>query len=268
MVDGSIRMGHPPPTYVEQARQTILAGAKEAVLFCYGSLLRENGPENIEAFRNELPELYQLAELIHEKPIRGISAPKPPNSNSKDDRYVFDFIGMLGLPLVPTTTVREDAAALFLSEHALKETKLIEKVNRIVASGKPILMTERLARRLPKSSITKPDNVLTIDIPKDHWELMDLPVERLGEIRTKLLEPFGLEFEAPSRVSLYLFGEDLVAIENFNDDSVTATLKTNNSLQPNMALVIPQGDVPFTATPGAAKVEIPPRSLTVFEFVR
>ncbi|MGB9596249.1 MAG: hypothetical protein ACPL7B_08210, partial [Candidatus Poribacteria bacterium] len=31
--------GTHPPTYVEQARQTILAGAKESLLFCYGSLL-------------------------------------------------------------------------------------------------------------------------------------------------------------------------------------------------------------------------------------
>jgi hypothetical protein len=38
-------------TYLEQARQTILGGARESLLFCYPSLLEHTGPANIEALR-------------------------------------------------------------------------------------------------------------------------------------------------------------------------------------------------------------------------
>jgi len=47
-------------TYVEQARQTVLAGAREMLLFCYGSLLRDTGPANVEKLREEIPELFKL----------------------------------------------------------------------------------------------------------------------------------------------------------------------------------------------------------------
>ena len=36
---------------VEQARQTILAGARESLLFCYGSLIRGNATKNVEVLR-------------------------------------------------------------------------------------------------------------------------------------------------------------------------------------------------------------------------
>ena len=50
--------GTTPATYVEQARQTVLAGARESMLFCYGSLQNGTGPGNIEALRANIPELF------------------------------------------------------------------------------------------------------------------------------------------------------------------------------------------------------------------
>ena len=87
---------------MEQARQTVLAGAKEMLLFCYGSLQRDTGPANVEKLRTEIPGLFQLAKLVRNKPPKGIAAPKPPNSDAFQEQYVYDFVGMLGLPLVPT----------------------------------------------------------------------------------------------------------------------------------------------------------------------
>ena len=58
-------------TYLEQARQTVLGGARESLLFCYGSLLEGTGPKNIEALRRNIPELLAVAE-------RGPPSPKSP----------------------------------------------------------------------------------------------------------------------------------------------------------------------------------------------
>ena len=52
-------------TYLEQARQTILGGARESMLFCYGALQRDTGPKNIEALRAQLPELLAMAKNVH-----------------------------------------------------------------------------------------------------------------------------------------------------------------------------------------------------------
>ena len=71
-----------------------------------GALQEETGPGNVEALRSEIPGLYRLAELIHGKEPRGVLAPKPSHSDSGDEWYIFDFLGMLGIPLVPSTTVR------------------------------------------------------------------------------------------------------------------------------------------------------------------
>ena len=88
-------------TYLEQARQTVLGGARESMLFCYGSLLEHTGPKNIETLRQNIPELLAVAEQVGHRRIIGVAAYKPANSHPENEHRVFDFVGMLGLPLVP-----------------------------------------------------------------------------------------------------------------------------------------------------------------------
>jgi hypothetical protein len=92
--------------------------------------------------------LFELAKLVRGKPIKGIMAPKPPNSDAHDEQYVFDFVGMLGLPLVPTATINPDADAAFFSVHALKDLAFADKLDKMLAANKPVLITDGLAKRL------------------------------------------------------------------------------------------------------------------------
>ena len=48
-------------------------------------------------------------------------AAKPPNSDAGKEQYVYDFVGMLGLPLVPTAKIDTDARAAFFPVHSLKD---------------------------------------------------------------------------------------------------------------------------------------------------
>ena len=89
-------------TYLEQARQTILGGARESVLFCYPSLQEDTGPANVAALRNELPHLLDLAAWVKGETPRGVVSYKPLGSNAKGEEYLFDWLGMIGLPVVPT----------------------------------------------------------------------------------------------------------------------------------------------------------------------
>ena len=212
--------GTKPATYVEQARQTILGGADEAVLFCYGSLQNESGPENVKALRQELPRLFRLAGLVHGQKPRGIAAPKPPNSDAEGDEYVYDFLGLLGLPLAPSTEVRGDVPCAFLSRQAMKDKDAVQMLLMMMSEKAPVLMTQTLAKQLPESVKLDSEKVQLLDVPKDPWHLMDMPAEQLKAIRKLLLTPLGVEFDAPSRVALYLFGDQTVVIENFNDKPV------------------------------------------------
>ncbi|MBK8501761.1 MAG: hypothetical protein IPL46_05865 [Saprospiraceae bacterium] len=136
-------LGTTPKTYLEQARQTVLAGANEMMLFSYGGLIGENneygnrkgtGIADIEALKVELPGLFELAKLINDKPIKGIHAVKPANSRpvfGYDDSasysgvgtesYVYNFVGMLGIPLIPKEKIDLNAEAAFFPIHILKD---------------------------------------------------------------------------------------------------------------------------------------------------
>jgi len=254
-------------TYVEQARQTVLADAKEMLLFCYGSLLRETGPANIEKLRTEIPGLFKLAGLVRNKPIKGILAPKPPNSDAFNEQYVFDFVGMLGLPLVPAAEIRSDAKAAFFSVHALKDPKFADKLKKMLDAGKPVLITDGLAKRL--KNINRDDENLTVlKVSGNPHNLLKLTRKELEPIRNKLLAPFGLRFDAPNKVALYLIGDNCLIIENFNDESINATVEFSQPVKARKALVLPpEGNVELTRNRGKLEFnKITPRTLVAVEY--
>lgn len=216
--------GTTPPTYLEQARQTILAGARETLLFCYGALLRDTGPANVAALRAELPELFAVAERVRKLRPLGVAAYKPANSPPEKETYVFDFAGMLGLPLVPCHEFPADARAAFFSVHALKDPRFAERFERFVRAGRPVLITDGLAARLAGREVLQRPNVHVLPVKGNPKSLLDLPGAELDALRAPLLQPFKTEFRAPNRVALYLFNGRRWVVENFNDQPVTVEL--------------------------------------------
>ena len=211
-------------TYVEQARQTVLAGARESLLFCYGSLLKETGPANVEALRPCIPELLQVAAEVGQRRAAGIAAYKPPNSHPEKEPRVFDFVGMMGLPLAPCHEFPDDAKAALFSVHALKDPKLSGKLSKLIARGVPVLVTDGLAQRLGGRVQLDAPNVRVLPVRGNPKSLLELPRADLDAIRQPLLKPLGCTFNAPNRVALYLFADGSWVIENFNDPPVTVEL--------------------------------------------
>ncbi len=254
-------------TYVEQARQTVLADAREMLLFCYGSLQNDTGPANVEKLRTEIPGLFELARMVRGKPLKGIAAPKPPNSDAGNEQYVYDFVGMLGLPLIPTAEIRTDAKAAFLPVHAMKDPQLNEKLADLLKVGAPVLITDGLAAKLP-SELAAGKNMLTLKVSGKPNSLLALTREDLKPIRDKLLAPLGIRFDAPSKVALYLIGDDCVVIENFNDEPITATLEFAQPVNATKSLVLPiDGQADFSCTAGRIEfTKIAPRTLVVLTY--
>lgn len=124
---------------LDQAYQTVLAGAPEIILFNYADLAAGHGGHDL--LRANFPRLADLAAAVREHPVVGVSAYKPPNSDAGGDLYIMDFLGMLGVPLVPAAEFDADAKAIFLPTQAAADREILAKVRRAVENGATIVMT-------------------------------------------------------------------------------------------------------------------------------
>ncbi len=270
-------LGTTPKTYVEQARQTVLGNGKEIMLFHYGNLLTESNTyggwpgtpiANIIAFKQELPLLFDLARSIKGKPLKGIYLPKLPNSDNVNERYIFSLLGMLGLPLVPGHEFAGDYGSVIYTTHALKEPGLSPKLAGILASGKQVLITEELAKRLTDQTLLENKNLMVFKAGDDPKKLLKLTQEELKPVRDKLMAPLGMKFDAPNKVSIYLLGDNTLILENFNDNPVDATLEMSKVASVSTKLTIPADGKSAVAKNGnAISVKgLTPRTLIVLEY--
>jgi hypothetical protein len=211
-------------TYLEQACQTVLAGARESVLFCYGSLLQDTGPNNILALRTNVPGLLAVAEEVAKRKVVGVAAYKPANSHPDKEARVFDFVGMLGLPLVPCHEFPAGAPAAFFSVHAMKDRQLVKKLQTFVDKGKPVLLTDGLVKELQgRVNLQKP-NVRMVLVKDDPKSLLELPDGEVQLLREHLMAPLKTTFRGPKKVGFYLFKDRSWVVENFNDAAAVVEL--------------------------------------------
>jgi hypothetical protein len=212
-------------TYIEQARQTILGGGGESMLFCYGSLMRDTGPKNIEALRRNIPELLTVAEEVRKREITGIAAYKPVSSHPENESRVFDFVGMIGLPLAPCHEFPATAPSAFFSVHALKDPDLAAKLEEFINAGKTVLLTDGLVAKLGDKVNSKAPNVMVLEVKGNPKGLLDLSQAELDKISGKMLGGLKVKFKAPGKVGCYLFKDGSWAVENFNDEAVKVELQ-------------------------------------------
>jgi hypothetical protein len=217
-------LGTKEHTYVEQARQTVLAGARESMLFCFGGMHHDTGPADVEALRNNMPELLAVAREVQGREPLGMAAYKPPNSDPQDESRVFDFVGMIGLPLAPCHQFPTNAPAAFLSVHAMADLDLPSELGQFIQTGKPVLMTDGLVRRIGNRVNLTASNVYVLKVKGQPDSLLALSQARLDDLRAPLLRAFQTTFQAPNRVGLYLFQLGGRVAENFNDEPVTVVL--------------------------------------------
>jgi hypothetical protein len=148
-----------------------------------------------------------VAEEVGRRKVVGVAAYKPPNSHPQKEPRVFDFVGMMGLPLVPCHEFPTDARAAFFSVHALKDPELTQKLSALIAAGTPVLLTDGLAKELEGKLKLDAPNVQVLTVGGDSKSLLKLPQARLDALRHPLLRPLGRSFRAPNKVGLYLFDD-------------------------------------------------------------
>jgi hypothetical protein len=125
--------------FIEQAYQSVLAGAKELLIFNLDSFV--TGHPGHHLLRQDFEKLSDLAKAIAENPVQGVSGYKPPNSDAGGDLYILDYIGMLGVSLVPDSKYPGDAKVIFLPTQAASDNDILAKVERSLDNGSKIIMT-------------------------------------------------------------------------------------------------------------------------------
>jgi len=137
---------------------------------------------------------------------------------------VFDFVGMLGLPLLPCHEFPDGAPAAFFSIHALKDADFPNKLGSFIATGKPVLVTDGLVQRLSEKFFLDSPNVYVLPVKGDPQSLLQMPQKELDALRAPFLGPLKASLHAPNQVGLYLFRDGSWVVENFNDQPVKAEL--------------------------------------------
>jgi hypothetical protein len=135
--------------FIDQAYMSVLAGAPELVFFNFDNVMQ--GHPDHEKVIAEFDRLVELAAFVRENPVIGIPAYKPPNSDPGGDMYIMDFLGMLGIPLIPVHEFPEKSPIIFLPAQAASDPGLLSKIKKARDKGAHIIVTTSLL-------ITSPDS--------------------------------------------------------------------------------------------------------------
>jgi len=242
--------GTDPAFYLDQAYVTVLAGAPEVMLFHYGELDSDKYRAQANALAAHRVQLDNLARLAGD--WDGIPAYKPPSSDPGNEPYLFDQIGMLGIPLLPTAHFPAKARAALFTAHTLSDTNFVSKLNSFLQGGGTAFMSESLAHSLDADPRLTPDNktalakgellkrvsegsgqiiVFSDRLPRlayvdaaDQITQMD-PETRaaLRKLRAAVAEFVPASLDAPPRVAVFPM-HDRVGIANFTELPVTCHL--------------------------------------------
>jgi hypothetical protein len=227
-----------PATFVEQARQVVLAGEEESCICCYGGLIydrvsmpccfdgvkQKHGPADVAALRRHMPELFEVAREVRARQPRGIATYFNLRGSGNGDKQLFDVAGTLGLPLLPCHEFPTRAPAAFFTAHLLAEPDWAAKLDAFIRSGRPVLLSGTLAKAAAGHADVSATNVALLPSELNAKSLWTLPQETVDEIRKLLLQPLGAILRCPAGVAFYPFEDGSWVLENFQDRPAIAEL--------------------------------------------
>jgi len=133
--------------FLDQAYTSVLAGAPELVFFNFANVMA--GHPDHEKVIAQSGRLVELAAFVRQHPVIGIPAYKPPNSDPAGDMYIMDFLGMLGIPIIPVHEFPQSAPVIFLPAQAAADPQLLDHIETARARGAHLILTTSLLATSP-----------------------------------------------------------------------------------------------------------------------
>jgi hypothetical protein len=135
-----------PVNFMEQANLTLFAKAREVTLFCFG-LLKYMYHLPLAGYAFEWADGF-LGDLGN--PI-GVACYKPYHSSGED--YLYDYLGMLGIPLEPFPEFPTQSPLVLLTASAAKDGEIVNRMKNHLRQGKSIVITSGLLKKLTGKGI-------------------------------------------------------------------------------------------------------------------
>ncbi|MBI5280173.1 MAG: hypothetical protein HY858_00720 [Candidatus Solibacter usitatus] len=215
--------------FVDQAWQSVLAGARELVLFNVIDVIQ--GHPGHELFQKALPGLREAARRVRGSRLEGVAFYKPPNSEPGDNRFLMDYLGMLGIPVVPVSTYPAESRTVILGLQAAHDPALLDKVREHLKKGARVAMTASLMEK-----VQAPPGVVRLDmrtfseqdyrdtgewlLPPKELPWLNMSREQVDALRGSL----GVDLSAPLGIAYYRFG-GAEAFYSFRDEDAEVRLR-------------------------------------------
>ncbi len=261
-----------PTFYLDQAYVSVLAGAPEIMLYSdsHAEASMAAHPTEMQTLIDHQANLDALATLVGN--WQGIPAYKPPSSNAGSEEYIFDRIGMLGIPLLPVSRFPENSKEAFFADYAMKDPEFIPELVQFFARGGTAFVSQDLAHRLDRDPRLPVDERLNLRAGEYLKKIAEgagrmiivsdaLPALTIVDASNRVAQPTAamraallelrqnvaaympLSLDAQPRVAVFPMGRR-IAVMNFNETPVDCHLNGTNGSQLTMRTLL--------ATPGAA----------------
>jgi hypothetical protein len=130
--------------FQNQAITTQLAAPEHVTLWCFDSL-RFKG-SRVKRLAHTWNDLQQLA-AVSESP-QGVHVVKPPLTDGGRDLFVYDNIGMIGVPSVPTQTISTTMRSIIVPAHGMDDPTLRSALPNLLIAGRHVTLTHDALHRL------------------------------------------------------------------------------------------------------------------------
>jgi hypothetical protein len=133
--------------YMQQAYLTLFSKCREQLMFCFPLLV------NAPSYAAAVGAFYDEADSFMGKigdPV-GIPCYKPYHSHG--ERRLYDYIGMLGIPLDPYPYYPANLPIVFLSADAAWDDEIVSKIKQSLIHGNNVIITSGLYEKLMSRGI-------------------------------------------------------------------------------------------------------------------
>lgn len=132
-------------SYLDQGYLTLFGKAREAMLFCLGSLIDS---KVTTTFTPAAGQMFEDVDRYYNKlgtPF-GVPCYLPYHGSGED--YLHNYLGMCGIPFEPTPIYPSQSGTVFLTEDCLVDTDLAVKMKTSLKQGADIIVTSGFVARM------------------------------------------------------------------------------------------------------------------------